>query len=269
VACRVRREGDDVIASLPLALALSAVFVLSGAYALVRWSATTTASLPFSRRMATLAPPTMSVAMLVMTWTWAGTTGVGVQIALFTVFAGYFAVDAVQRYRTGSYGCADGCAHAVMAAASAWMLVAVPRVMPAPVSASPPGPGSQPGLGSGAAMDMGTPTGGAGWPTVVTVGVGAAVLATSAFWASRALRRPTVLAGAALVEPADVVRTGLQRNGTRPASAPAAAPAPTACATAEPASATHPLLGPRTDAGCHALMGLGMIAMLLAMVGGW
>jgi hypothetical protein len=150
-----------------------------------------------------------------------------------------------------------------MAAALVWMLVAMPLVMPTPVSA--PGHAR---YGSGAAMDMGTPTGAAGWATVVTVGVCAAMLATSVFWASRAVRGPTVLAGAALVEPAEVRRAGPERNGTRPAIAPAAAPAPTAFASAEPASAVHPLLGPRADAGCHALTGLGMVAMLLAMVAG-
>ncbi len=44
-----------MIASLPLALALSAVFVLTGAYALVRWTAAMTGPLPPSRRMAELA----------------------------------------------------------------------------------------------------------------------------------------------------------------------------------------------------------------------
>ncbi|MET0190183.1 MAG: DUF5134 domain-containing protein [Pseudonocardia sediminis] len=256
-----------MIASLPLALALSAVFVLTGAYALVRWSAAMTGPLPPSRRMAELAHLLMSVAMLVMTWTWAGTTGVTVQIVLFTVFAGYFVVDAVARYRTGSHGCAGGSAHALMAAAMVWMLAAMPLIMPTPVVAEAGGHGAHSGHGGGdgAAMDMTAHTGPVAWAVVLTIGACAALLATSAFWAVRALRGRTVVAGAPLVtdETTDAAtgpaEAGLTGGGTAVATAAPAVAAP----------APHRLLGPRSDAGCHALMGLGMIVMLLGMVAGW
>lgn len=261
-----------MIASLPLALALSAVFVLTGAYALVRWSAAMTGPLPPARRMAELAHLVMSVAMLVMTWTWAGTAGVTAQIVLFTVFACYFVVDAVHRYRTGSHGCAGGSAHALMAATMVWMLAAMPLIMPVPVSGSASGHGSHSGHGdAGAGMHAAVPTGPAGWAVVLTIGVSAALLATSAFWAARAVRGRTVVAGAPLpavatteaaAGPGGAGGSGAARTGTGAVLAPAASPA-------VPATAPHPLLGPRSDAGCHALMGLAMIAMLLAMVAGW
>ncbi|MBW0101353.1 DUF5134 domain-containing protein [Pseudonocardia sp. KRD291] len=257
-----------MITSLPLALALSVVFAATGAYALVRWSAAMTGPLPPSRRMAELAHLLMSVAMVVMTWSWAGTTGVTVQIVAFSVFTGYFVLDAVRRYRTGSHGCAGGSAHALMAAAMVWMLAAMPLIMPTPVVAGAGGHGGHSGHGGGdgAAMDMGAHAGPAAWAVVVTIGACAALLATSVFWTVRGLRGRTVVAGAPLPEvttteaAAEPVPTG---GGTAVATA-----APAATATVA-ALATHRLLGPRSDAGCHALMGLGMIAMLLAMVAGW
>lgn len=276
-----------MIASLPLALALSAVFVLTGAYALVRWSAAMTGPLPPGRRMAELAHLLMSVAMLVMTWTWAGTAGVTAQIVLFTVFAGYFLVDAVHRYRTGSHGCAGGSAHALTAAAMVWMLAAMPLIMPVPVSGSASGHGAHSGHagGVGAGMETAVPTGPAGWAVVLTIGASAALLATSAFWAARALRGRTVVAGAPLAAGASTeatpdpdgaagAGTADSGTGTEPGAGAVLAPAAVATTAPVPAAAVsvpapHRLLGPRSDSCCHALMGLAMIAMLLAMVAGW
>ena len=231
-----------MIASLPLAIALSAVYILTGAYALVRWSATMTGPLPAARRTAELAHLLMCVAMLVMTWSWAGTAGVIAQIVLFSVFTGYFALEVVRGYRTGTHGCAGGSAHALMAAAMVWMLAAMPLIMPMPAVASAGGHGAHGGHGGGdAGMDMGAPSEPAGWAVVVTLVVCAALLAGSAFWAARALRGRTVLHLAPAV-----------------AEAPAVVP-----------PSVHRMLGARTDACCHALMGLGMVAMLAAMVAGW
>jgi hypothetical protein len=165
-----------MIGALPLAVALSAVFALSGALALV--------CVPGGvRPLAELAQPAMSAAMLAMTWTRPGTLALVWPAVLGTAFAGGFVLDAVRRQRAGARGGPDSSARAVTAAASVWMLVAGP----------------------------------AGWSTA---GLGAVLVATSAFWAARALR-----------------------PRTRPR--------------------------PRTDAGCHALMGLGMTTMLLAMTAGW
>ena len=254
-----------MIASLPLALVLSAVYVLTGAYALVRWSAAMTGPLPPSRRMAELAHLLMSVAMLVMTWTWAGTTGVTAQIVLFTVFAGYFAVDAAYRHRTGSHGCAGGSAHALMAAAMVWMLAAMPLIMPVPVTAGVRGHGAHGShaghAGHGAATAATAHTGPAAWAVVLTIGACVALLATTTFWSTRALRGPAVAGDAPLatgpVPPGATVTA--HGGGAALATAPAATAAP----------APPPLRGQGADAGCHAHTGLGMIAMLRAMVAGW
>ncbi|MDN5915595.1 MAG: DUF5134 domain-containing protein [Pseudonocardia sp.] len=265
-----------MIASLPLAVALSAVFAVTGAYALVRWSAAMTGPLPPARRMAELAHLLMSVAMLVMTWMWAGTTGITAAIILFTVFAGYFVLDSVRRYRTGSHGCAGGSAHALMAAAMVWMLAAMPLIMPMPVVAGGSGHGAHSGHGGGAgtAMDMTAPTGPAGWAVVLTIGACAALLATSAFWAVRALRARTVVAGAPPASDTTTTDTAAEPTPSDTAPSETASADGTVLAVAAPAGtvtapAPHRLLGHRSDAGCHALMALGMIAMLLAMVAGW
>ncbi len=213
-----------MIASLPLALALSAVLVLTGCYALVRTTATMNGNLR-SRRVAELGHLAMSVAMLGMTWTWAGPTGVIVQITLSAVLAGYFLLGAVQRHRTRPRSGTHDFAHALTAAAMVWMLAAMPLLMPTTAAASESGHDEH---GSTVAMDMGTTAAAPAWAITVTVGTCAALLATSAFWTVRALHR-------------------------RSASATGA----------------RSLLDPRINAHCHALMGLSMTAMLLAMINGW
>lgn len=247
-----------MIASLPLAIALSAVYILTGAYALVRWSATVTGPLPAARRTAELAHLLMCVAMLVMTWSWAGTTGVLAQIVLFSVFTGYFLFQVVRGYRTGVHGCVGGSAHALMSAAMVWMLAAMPLIMPMPaVSSSSGGHAGHAGHGGGGAtMDMGSSAGPAGWAVVVTIVLCAALLGGSAFWVVRALR------GAS---PADPAPDGCGCDEQQPAPGAVLAPAPPAVA----APRAQRMLGARTDACCHALMGLGMVAMLAAMVAGW
>lgn len=255
-----------MIASLPLAVALSVVFVLTGAYALVPWWRMMTAPSPRPARIAGLTHPAMSVAMLVTIWTKAGTTGVTAQIGLFTVVAGYFALDAVRRYRNGPYGRADRTAHAVMAAAVVWMLAATPLTMPA--SASAPWHGDHAGRDGDAAMDMGTRAGTSGWVLVVTVAVCAALLITSAFSAARTLRGRTAPVGASRSGRADVRRADPDQDGSGHTSTTAAVLASTAVGTAEPAFAAHPLLGARIGAGSHALTGLAMATMLLAKVAG-
>jgi Domain of unknown function (DUF5134) len=156
-----------VIATLPLAVVLSAVFAASGVLTLV------CAPDPV-RPAARLARPAMSASMLVMTWTSVGALALSWPAILVT---GCSALGAARR--TGS----DACAHAATAAASVWMLVAMP----------------------------------ASAPRLTTLGVCAVLVAASAFWTVRAL-------------PGRILRA---------------------------------------DAGGQALMGLGMIAMLLAMLAGW
>ena len=59
-----------MIASAPLAWVLTAAFVVTGGYALLRCSATVAGPLPPERRTAELAHVVMSVSMVVMIWSW-------------------------------------------------------------------------------------------------------------------------------------------------------------------------------------------------------
>ncbi|MFP5070150.1 DUF5134 domain-containing protein [Pseudonocardia nantongensis] len=253
-----------MISSLPLALGLTALFAVTGGYALLRWSSAVAAALSPGRRLAELAHLLMSAAMLVMTWIWYGSAGLWVQIVLFGGFAVWFAADAVRRHHRRVHGCAGGSAHALMAAAMVWMLAAMPLIMAAPVTAS--GGGGHEGHGGhsgGAGAASTAHAGPAGWAVTVTVLLCVVLLVTAGFWAARALASGT--RGHEFDE--DVPGVPLRGRGD---DDPTGAAAAATTAVAERA-AVGPVgrLGARTDAGCHALMSIGMVVMLAAMVAGW
>ena len=240
-----------MIASPPLAWVLTAAFLLTGGYALLRCSATVAGPLPPERRTAELAHLVMSVSMLVMTWTWFSTTGLVLQVVLFTVFAAYFATRAVRGWRGAVHACAGGTAHALMAAAMVWMLVSMPLVMAMPVSASGGGGGHAGHAGGASSGDAMAAGGQAGWAVAVTLALCVGLLVACGYWALRALRRETADA------PERVRTPALVGGGTaEPAPSPAPRPVPAG-------------LGDRSDAACHAVMGLGMVVMLVGMVAGW
>ena len=299
-----------MISSAPLAWTLTALFTLTGCYALIRWSTAVSAGRPAAHRTAELAHLVMSVAMVVMTWTWSGTTGLTVQIALFTVFGGFFVVTAVRGIHCGYPGRLAGAAHALMAAAMVWMLAAMPLIMPMAVSASEGGHGAHGGHeghgGSGGA-DHAMHAGQAGWAVAVTVVLCGALLVAAGFWAVRAVsgggragdpftpddpgpgaaatsgsggRAPGTHDAAGVPTPAD--RSGAARTCGAAATALAEEPAPAegrgtpargradpAASADRPVAPAAPRLGAREDAGCHAIMSLGMVLMLAAMVAGW
>lgn len=242
-----------MIASPPLAWLLTVAFVLTGGYALVRCSATVAGPLPTERRTAELAHLVMSVSMVVMIWSWFSTAGLVVQVVLFALFTAYFTTRAVRGWRGAAHACAGGAAHAMMAAAMVWMLVAMPLVMAMPVSASGgegghAGHAGHGGASSGDAMAAG---GRAGWAVAVTLAVCVALLVACGYWALRAVRRAPVAA-----------------------PDPARTPALVGAGDAEPTPATAPrpvpaALGDRSDGACHTVMSLGMVAMLVGMVAGW
>lgn len=316
-----------MISSAPLAWTLTALFTLTGCYALIRWSTAVSAGRPAAHRTAELAHLVMSVAMVVMTWTWFGTTGLTVQIALFAVFGGFFVVTAVRGIHCGYPGRLAGAAHALMAAAMVWMLAAMPLIMPVAVSASDGGHGAHGGHeghgGSGGA-DHAMHAGQAGWAVAVTVVLCGVLLVAAGFWAVRAVSgggragdpfapddpgtgaaaatgsgepsgsgglapgtqdaddastriahtgaaRASGAAATALAEepvPAEgrAAPAGPAHGRTDPAADPAGAPVAPADRPVAPAA---PRLGAREDAGCHAIMSLGMVLMLAAMVAGW
>lgn len=242
-----------MIASPPLAWMLTAAFVLTGGYALLRCSATVAGPLPPERRTAELAHLVMSVSMVVMIWTWFSTTGLVLQVVLFTLFAAYFATRAVRGWRGAAHACAGGTAHALMTAAMVWMLVAMPLIMPMPVAAADGegGHAGHAGHGGAPAGDAMTAGGQAGWAVTVTLAVSVALLVACGYWTLRALRREPVAA------PEPVRTPALVGGGdAAPAPAPSARPVPAG-------------FGDRSDAACHAVMSLGMVVMLVGMVAGW
>jgi hypothetical protein len=99
-----------VIATLPLAVVLSAVFAVSGVLTLV-------CAPDRARPAARLAQPVMAGSMLVLTWTPVGALARSGPAILVT---GCVALGAARR--TG----ADAVAHAVTGGVSVWMLVAMP-----------------------------------------------------------------------------------------------------------------------------------------------
>lgn len=284
-----------MISSVPLAWTLTTLFVLTGCYALTRWSTAVSARWPAARRTAELAHVVMSAAMVVMTWTWYGSTGLWVQVALFTVFGAFFGVAAVRGIHCGSPGRVAGAAHALMAVAMVWMLAAMPVIMPLAVPASGGGGhgrhaghgGAHSASGAGDAMHAGQ----AAWAVAVTVALCVALLVAAGFWAVRSVGGGAAGGGSAAGGD-NTLGGGTDRDGgttgsDRPAAGTGLGGAPgggtavgTAVGTAtavadEPApapAAPRPRsarLGARQDAVCHAAMSLGMVLMLAAMVTGW
>ncbi|ANY07975.1 DUF5134 domain-containing protein [Pseudonocardia sp. HH130630-07] len=239
-----------MISSVPLAWALTALFALTGGYALRRWSEVVSAQGEAVRRTAELAHVVMSVAMVVMTWSWAGTAGVAVQIALFGVFTVFFAVTAARGVRCGAAGPATGVAHALMAAAMVWMLAAMPVIMPMAVAPSGGGGGhAGHGGGSGAEHAEHAAHGGqAGWAVAATVVIGLALLVVAGFWVARAVRRDAVPGssgtgdGSGAPDPGGAPAARVL-TGARPGGDPtgdtlrAGAPAPAATGTLDPGPA--------------------------------
>lgn len=309
-----------MISSVPIAVTLTVLFTLTGAYALTRWSAAVSARTPAAHRTAELAHVVMSAAMVVMTWTWYGSTGLWVQIALFTVFGAFFAVTAVRGIHCGRPGRVAGAVHGLMAAAMVWMLAAMPVIMPTAVAASGGGGHEGHGGSHGAHGASGTDhtmhAGQAGWAVAVTVGLCVALLVAAGFWAARAVGRgaragdpwtpddpdagPVTApsAGAAMPGSAAVpasaapsesaalsestAMSGSAERGVAGRPGVLTGARPTAGADTITAGAPRPgalqsgarrpgapRLGAREDAACHAVMSVGMVLMLAAMVAGW
>ncbi|WP_060710938.1 DUF5134 domain-containing protein [Pseudonocardia sp. HH130629-09] len=286
-----------MISSLPLAWALTALFAATGFYALARWATAVSERRSAAHRTAELAHLLMSAAMIVMTWTWYGSAGLWTQIVLFGVLGVFFLVTTSRGISCGPSGRLAGAAHALMAAAMVWMLVAMPLIMASPAEAAGGG-GAHAHHGGGDAMDMSGgahAAGPAGWAVAVTVALCAVLLAAAGYWGARTLSHDRV-AGDPLT-PDDARATGDATDpaacdcadpaGGTAAGAPRTAPAgvggtaettgtagtggttTAVAARVEAPAAPVRRLGARSDAACHAAMSLGMVVMLAAMVAGW
>ncbi|HEY2202925.1 MAG TPA: DUF5134 domain-containing protein [Pseudonocardia sp.] len=253
---------------MPLSVALTVVFVLTGAYALVRWASVRTGVGHPGDPVAELSHVLMSLGMLAMVWAYGGSVLDTVQLIVFTGFAGYFLVHLVRgrARRPGAHRCAGAGLHLVMAAAMVWMIASMPWLMGGGGSGST---GGRHADHSGAAMpDMPGMSGTAGSGThgmaaapparvvALTVLLASALVVVAAVWLARAARGvPGHPAGDGRADRAadrTAAAAGATEGGVGLAVRPAAGP-PAALST-------------RTDAVCHLAMSLGMAAMLLAML---
>lgn len=212
-----------MIASFPVAVAFTVVFVLTGVFHLRRctllWSAGPVAGRDLAVELGHLL---MSLGMLAMVWAWGGSVSRWLQIVVF----GLLAILFVARVRTARAGAGLHAGrpafgyHALATGAMTWMVAAT--VLPAHSAGT--GGGHHHGdtamaMAPADAAAMGvTPM----WAVGVSVVLAVALAASALLWAT--------------------------------ASARASAPAPAATA--------HD----RAAGWCHALMGVGMAAMLLVMV---
>ena len=250
-----------------LSIILTVVFTATGGYALYRLAAQASGTDAGVDRTAELAHLVMSVAMIAMVWGWTGgpATASGiVQLVVFGLFSVWFLTGAVAGSATAAppsparTGCAAAAArlraglHLVAAAAMVWMVGAAPLLMgpPAP-SGADSGMAGMPGMGGTATPTPGVePINPPAWVVSVTVLFALLLVATAALWARYALAgaHRAEQPSAAGAEPIGLAGSRTGRHAAALATAP------------------FRVTMSRLDACCHALMGLGMAAMLAAML---
>jgi hypothetical protein len=243
-----------VFTSVIATLVFSVVFVVTGAYALVRLAALTSGVTADGDRAAELSHLLMSIAMVAMTWGLGGgpnsPSGV-LQILVFGLLGLWFLLRTV-RPRDGHPGRTESTYHLVLAVAMAWMVLAMPALM----GGSTTGMADMPGMtGTEHAAHGGSAHGPdgpgilgsspSGWTTTISVLLVVLLAAAALLWTSRALR------------PLPATRSEVAGADHRTSAGTATLVAPTV---------VDRLLAPRLDAACHLLMSLGMAAMLLAML---
>jgi hypothetical protein len=230
-----------------LSIVFTVVFAATGGYALYRLAAQASGADPGVDRTVELAHLLMSVAMIAMVWGWTGgpATASGiVQLVVFGLFAIWFLAGAVA-------GSATAGLHLVAAAAMVWMVGAMPLLMGVPdPSDAESGMAGMPGMGDSAIpMPSMEPNAPPAWAVSLTVLFALLLVLTAALWTRYALAGPrrgeSSAAGAEAVEPVG------SRAG-RHAAALVIAP--------------RRVTMTRLDAFCHALMGMGMAAVLAAML---
>lgn len=258
-----------------VAVAFTVAFVATGCYALARYVRLSSRTGPDpaasgQARAVELLHLTMSVAMIAMAWGVSGgpETGSGlVQIAVFGLFALVFATLAA-RVR-GLARVLPRLVHAAMSAAMVWMVAAMPLLMGhvAPAAGAEGGHSGHAGHGAAAAApaDMAAPipADAPTWAFGVNAAAAALLVAIAVFWTVRAGRalRAAPADGAAdccADEPAPSVPAAPQPRDAADGSVATLAPAPAPVLS-------RPSRRPALAGACHAVMSLGMAAMLLVM----
>jgi Domain of unknown function (DUF5134) len=276
-----------VISSVPLSVALTVLFALSGGYSLLRWASLRAGVAGHhGDQVAELSHVLMSLGMIAMVWAYGGGTGDAVQLIAYLALSGYFLTRLLRGRATGHPGCPAPGFHLLMSGSMVWMVAAMPLLMAGSV-AGPSGGMQMDGMTMGGAdtgLDARPVTATPGWAIALTWTFIAGLVLGAGFWLRRALPAPSGTPAAA---------TSATATSAAPTSAATSTAAPTVAATSTAVASTlvastavtsttvtsttvashtapaNPLLAaltPRADAVCHLAMSLGMAAMFLAML---
>lgn len=271
-----------MISSVPLSVALTVLFALSGGYSLLRWASLRAGVAGHhGDQVAELSHVLMSLGMIAMVWAYGGGTGDAVQLIAYLALSGYFLTRLVRGRATGHPGCPAPGFHLLMSGSMVWMVAAMPLLMAGSV-AGPSGGMQMDGMTMGGAdtgLDARPVTATPGWAIALTWVFIAGLVLGAGFWLRRALPAPSGTPAAA---------TSATATSAAPTSAATSTAAPTVAATSTAVASTavtsttvtsttvashtapaNPLLAaltPRADAVCHLAMSLGMAAMFLAML---
>ena len=276
-----------MISSVPLSVALTVLFALSGGYSLLRWASLRAGVAGHhGDQVAELSHVLMSLGMIAMVWAYGGGTGDAVQLIAYLALSGYFLTRLLRGRATGDSGCPAPGFHLLMSGSMVWMVAAMPLLMAGSV-AGPSGGMQMDGMTMGGAdtgLDARPVTATPGWAIALTWIFIAGLVLGAGFWLRRALPAPSGTPVAATSPPAasaattsaatTVAATTVAATSTAVASTLVASTAVTSTTVTSTTVASHtapanPLLAaltPRADAVCHLAMSLGMAAMFLAML---
>jgi hypothetical protein len=249
---------------VPLSIAFTVVFLATGTYSLWRFARTIARpGAPAGARTVELLHLLMSIAMVAMAWGWSGgpATGSGIlQLVVFGVFTLVLGGELV--IAPGHLHRAACAFHAVMAAAMVWMVATMPVLM-----------GHMSDAG-GESADHAGHTGHTAAGNAMTGMAGMDMAAPATTPPSWAVVGTWLVAALVLLSAVPAVAITVRAVRRRPAPDPAAAgPEDVSDAHGGVAVLTRPQAAVEVEAedgvlpvACHALMGLGMVAMLLVML---
>lgn len=272
-----------MISSVPLSVALTVLFALSGGYSLLRWASLRAGVAGHhGDQVAELSHVLMSLGMIAMVWAYGGGTGDAVQLIAYLALSGYFLTRLVRGRTTGRPGCPAPGFHLLMSGSMVWMVAAMPLLMAGSV-AGPSGGMQMDGMtmggmtmgGTGTGLDARPVTATPGWAIALTWIFIAGLVLGAGFWLRRALPAPSGTPVAATSpSPTSAAATSTAGPTVAAASTAVASTAVTSTTVTSTTVASYtapanPLLAaltPRADAVCHLAMSLGMAAMFLAML---
>ncbi|HEV7792389.1 MAG TPA: DUF5134 domain-containing protein, partial [Pseudonocardia sp.] len=184
-----------MISSVPLSVALTVLFALSGGYSLLRWASLRAGVAGHhGDQVAELSHLLMSLGMIAMVWAYGGGTGDAVQLIAYLALSGYFLTRLVRGRTTGRPGCPAPGFHLLMSGSMVWMVAAMPLLMAGSV-AGPSGGMQMDGMtmggmtmgGADTGLDARPVTATPGWALALTWVFIAGLVLGAGFWLRRAL----------------------------------------------------------------------------------